>query len=548
MPNRRNKNDIQASTDREAAAEIVRLSQRVEQLEANFAPASGPAAGMDYEPRLRESLETCPIGVAILADDDGSRLFVNPALEAMLGSGTRDELLRADIADTWADQSLMAEVWSLLKSQKTLVNFEAERIRRDGSRWWVLMNTQPIVFEGIQASIIWHIDITGRKQAGEAAKESENRFREAVESLSDAFALFDPSDRLIFCNRMFHTLNPELSAHMRPGITFEHMVRDNIKHGRILAAKGREEEFVRDRLAQHRAPSGEAILSQRADGRWLLLREKKAPDGSTFLVNTDVTDLKLREDALRGEKERAEEANGSKSQFLATMSHELRTPLNAIMGFSDIMRTELFGALGDRRYRDYAEHIFSSGEHLLDLINDVLDLSRIEAGQYEPDLGEVNIAGVVRSSCEVMRQVAEGKGLGFDTSAIGSLPTIHADDRATRQILLNLLSNAIKFTPTGGEVVASAYLDSQGRVAITIADNGAGIAAEDMETILLPFTQVAPNTLATGGGAGLGLSIVKSLVELQGGELQIDSKLGEGTRITVRFPKSSILVGQSTAL
>jgi signal transduction histidine kinase len=369
-----------------------------------------------------------------------------------------------------------------------------------------------------------------------------------VESLSDAFALFDPSDRLIFCNRMFHTLNPELSAHMRPGITFEDMVRDNIKHGRILAAKGREEEFVRDRLAQHRAPSGEAILSQRADGRWLLLREKKAPDGSTFLVNTDVTDLKLREDALRGEKERAEEANGSKSQFLATMSHELRTPLNAIMGFSDIMRTELFGALGDRRYRDYAEHIFSSGEHLLDLINDVLDLSRIEAGQYEPDLGEVNIAGVVRSSCEVMRQVAEGKGLGFGTSAIGSLPTIHADDRATRQILLNLLSNAIKFTPTGGEVVASAYLDSQGRVAITIADNGAGIAAEDMETILLPFTQVAPNTLATGGGAGLGLSIVKSLVELQGGELQIDSKLGEGTRITVRFPKSSILVGQSTAL
>ncbi len=500
-----------------------------------------PGVALGHEPGLRESLETCPIGVAILANEDGRRLFVNLALVEMLGSGTEAELLQGDIGDTWVDPSRIEEAWSRLQREKFLLNFEAERKRRDGSRWWVLMNTQPIVFEGIDASIIWHIDITRRKQAEEAAKESEKRFREAVESLSDAFALFDPDDRLIFCNRMFHSLNPELSANMRTGMTFEDMVRDNIEHGRIIEATGREEEYVQARMAQHRAPTDEAIPSQRADGRWLLLREKKAPDGSTFLVNTDVTDLKHREDALREEKERAEQANGAKSQFLATMSHELRTPLNAIMGFSEILRSEMFGPLGDGRYQDYAGHIFSSGEHLLDLINDVLDLSRIEAGQYELNFDDINIASIVRSSCEVMRQVARSKGLNLDTSAIGSLPTVRADDRATRQILLNLLSNAIKFTPAGGEVTASACLDSQGCITITVADNGLGIAREDIKMVLLPFSQVDPNNLSTEGGAGLGLSIVNSLVELQGGKLKIDSKLGEGTRVTVLFPRTSIV-------
>lgn len=144
------------------------------------------------------------------------------------------------------------------------------------------------------------------------------------------------------------------------------------------------------------------MLSQRADGRWLLLREKRGPDGGTFLVNTDITELREREDPLRAEKERAEQASGHKSQFLAAMSHELRTPLNAIMGFSDILQRQLFGELGDVRYRDYAGDIFASGQHLLDLINDILDLSRIEAGQYEMTFTEVDIADVAQSATDVL--------------------------------------------------------------------------------------------------------------------------------------------------
>ncbi len=183
-----------------------------------------------------------------------------------------------------------------------------------------------------------------------------------------------------------------------------------------------------------------------------VVSRKRAPDGGTFLVNTDITELKEREDALRAEKERAEQASGHKSQFLATMSHELRTPLNAIMGFSDILQRQLFGELGDVRYRDYAGDIFASGQHLLDLINDILDLSRIEAGQYEMTFTEVDIADVAQSATDVLKELANSEGLNIHISIQAGLPLIRVDLRATRQILLNLLSNAIKFTPSGGEV------------------------------------------------------------------------------------------------
>jgi len=534
-----------------AAADVAGLHQRIEELELALATANASAVPVDSNLRMRQMLEACPIGIAILAQDDGRRLFVNGTLVEILGSGTREELLAADFKATWTDQSMMTEVWSAFVERRYVLNFEAERVRRDGSRWWVLLNTQPIVFEGVDAGIVWHVDISRRMRAVEAARESENRCREAVESLSDAFALFDPDDQLIFCNRVFRDLNPGLAANIRPGMTFEDMVRDNLANGRIVVAAGREEEFVAQRMAQHRNPPDEAMLSQRADGRWLLLREKRAPDGGTFLVNTDITELKEREDALRAEKERSEQASGHKSQFLATISHELRTPLNAIMGFSDILQRQLFGELGDVRYRDYAGDIFASGQHLLDLINDILDLSRIEAGQYEMTFTEVDIADVAQSATDVLKELANSEGLNIHISIQAGLPLIRADLRAVRQILLNLLSNAIKFTPSGGEVRVEVSQESgngvDSGIHIAVADTGIGIAAENMELILMPFSQVASNGLIKEGGTGLGLSIVKSLIELQGGVLQIDSKVGIGTRVTVRFPNSHIIDGSLSA-
>lgn len=482
-------------------------------------------------------MEHCPIGVAILAQKDGRRLFVNSALVKILGGESHEQVLQGDIASTWVDPSRLEEAWSVFKSKKNLVNFEAQRKRFDGSIWWVLMNTQPLLFEGVRAGIVWHIDISARKNAEQALEKSERQMKEAFESLSDAFALFDPDDRLIFSNRMFKELNPDLAPNILLGMTFEEMVRDNIKNGRIIEAIGREEAFVRERMAKHRNP-GEPVLSRRADGRWLLLRESRSPDGSTFLVNTDMTDLKLREEALLKEKEKFEQASGYKSQFLATMSHELRTPLNAVLAFSEILQKELFGPLGDNRYQEYATDIHASGQHLLDLINDLLDLARIEAGRYELNFEEADFGELVRSSCNVLKEQAKEKDIRYRSWIAKDLPLIDADSRAVRQILLNLLSNAIKFTPAGGAVSVRAKLDEHGGVTMTVSDTGVGIAGSDLETILTPFSQVASNVCSNDAGAGLGLSIVNALVDLHGGTLDIESNVGEGTQITVTLPIS----------
>jgi PAS domain S-box-containing protein len=249
-----NKDTIGSGWTLAAAAKFAGLHQRIEELELALATANALAVPVDSNLRMRQMLEACPIVIATLAQDDGRCLFANGTLVEMLGSGTREDFLAADFKTTWTDQSMMTEVWSAFVERRYVLNFEAERVRRDGSRWWVLLNTKPIVFEGVNAGIVWHVDISRRMGAVEAARESENRFREAVESLSDAFALFDPDDQLIFCNRVSRDLNPGLAANIRPGMTYADMVRDNLANGRIVAAAGREEEFVAQRMAQHRNP------------------------------------------------------------------------------------------------------------------------------------------------------------------------------------------------------------------------------------------------------------------------------------------------------
>ena len=220
------------------------------------------------------------------------------------------------------------------------------------------------------------------------------------------------------------------------------------------------------------------------------------------------------------------------------MSHELRTPLNAILAFSEILHRELFGQLGDPRYREYAGDIHSSGEHLLDLINDILDLSRIEAGRYELRFEPVDIGAVVRASCDVMREQMRVNGLRLRMRVSKDIPTVRADPRAVRQILLNLLSNALKFTPGGGEVRVQVVALRDDQVSIRVSDTGIGIAPEDLEIVRTPFAQVSVDHVAGEGGTGLGLSIVDGLVALHGGTLEIDSTVGKGTRVIVRLPPS----------
>jgi two-component system cell cycle sensor histidine kinase PleC len=239
-------------------------------------------------------------------------------------------------------------------------------------------------------------------------------------------------------------------------------------------------------------------------------------------------------------RRRAENASMAKSRFLATMSHELRTPLNAILGFSEVMKDEVLGSHSTPAYRNYAADIYDSGQHLLHLINEILDLSRIEAGRYELNEGQVPLAEVMEDCRRLMIMRAEEKGIEFVEDYDGMPEAIHADERALRQICLNLLSNAIKFTPRGGAVTLRCSVNAAGEPFLSVSDNGPGIPEAEVPLVLRSFGQGTFARENAEGGSGLGLPIVKGLAELHGGRLELETREGQGTTATVVFDRKRL--------
>jgi signal transduction histidine kinase len=238
-------------------------------------------------------------------------------------------------------------------------------------------------------------------------------------------------------------------------------------------------------------------------------------------------------------REHAEAASRAKSQFLANMSHELRTPLNAILGFSEMITSRIFAAKPERHY-EYAGLIHDSGFHLLTLINDILDLAKIEAGSWTLRESELDLAVIVAESCAMVQPRADGNGCELRMAIDARLPLVRGDERALKQILLNLLSNAIKFTPRGGHVTVFARREADGTIALGVADSGVGIAAEDRERVFQNFGQGRHDVVTADKGTGLGLPIVKGLVEAHGGRIALVSEVGEGTTVTIHLPASRI--------
>jgi two-component system, cell cycle sensor histidine kinase DivJ len=252
-------------------------------------------------------------------------------------------------------------------------------------------------------------------------------------------------------------------------------------------------------------------------------------------VTRDISERKAQEQALIEARDQAMSASRAKSTFLANMSHELRTPLNAIIGFSELMTREIFGGLGDARYHEYAQLIHDSGGHLLELINGVLDMSKIEAGKFELYQEVFDFEELALSSVRFVKLAAERGGVTLTRTVAPEANHIFADKRAVKQILVNLLSNGIKFTPRGGEVTLDAHVNEQG-VEIVVRDTGIGIAAHDIEKLGKPFEQAETAATRTKEGTGLGLALVKSLTGMHGGEVVLESALGEGTSVKVRLP------------
>ncbi len=262
-------------------------------------------------------------------------------------------------------------------------------------------------------------------------------------------------------------------------------------------------------------------------------------------LEIEIAERKRFEEAHRRAKETAEMANRSKSEFLANVSHELRTPLNAIIGFSEMMRLETFGPIGSAKYREYVGDICDSGTHLLSLINDILDVSRIEAGEFKLEEEAVDVARAVGTCRRIIEGRVKEAGLSLTTRLSGKLPKLWSDERAIKQIILNLLSNAVKFTPAGGKVAVRAKIDEDGCFALSVSDTGIGIDAGDIPKVLTPFSQVDGSLSREHEGAGLGLPLVKSLVEAHGGALELKSGLGRGTTVTITFPAERVLDGDA---
>jgi signal transduction histidine kinase len=254
-----------------------------------------------------------------------------------------------------------------------------------------------------------------------------------------------------------------------------------------------------------------------------------------------ISALEARNAALAEALSRAEAANRAKSEFLANMSHELRTPLNAIIGFAELMQLQLHGPLGARQYQDYASDIRESGSHLLRIINDILDLSKAEAGRMELAEEVVDVAALVSSVCRLFRHRCEEARLQLQIATSPPLPLLYGDERKLKQMLLNLLSNAVKFTPPGGRIDIAAGPTPSDELQISVRDSGIGIAGDQLARVLEPFGQADGGLSRKHDGTGLGLPLVKAMMELHGGTLDLASTLGAGTCATLVFPPERVI-------
>ena len=267
-------------------------------------------------------------------------------------------------------------------------------------------------------------------------------------------------------------------------------------------------------------------------------------EGDKFCaVLRDITHWKNVEEELVAARRAAESANAQKSDFLAKISHEIRTPLNAIIGFSEVMMEERFGSIGNERYRSYLKDIHVSGEHLMSLINDLLDLSKIEAGKLDLSFEAVAVNAVIQECVALMQPQANREHIIIRTSLSGDVPDVVADRRSLRQILLNLLSNAVKFTRAGGQVIVSSAMEASGEVIVRIRDTGIGMSEKDVETALKPFRQIATSKTGDQRGTGLGLPLTKALVEANRASFAIDSAVDQGTLVKITFPTTRVLAG-----
>lgn len=386
-------------------------------------------------------------------------------------------------------------------------------------------------------------DITDRRESEIRLQENEERYRTLINLMPDAIYVHKRGT-ISLCNEAALALFGASSTEGLIGkelldLTHPEFHDVALQRRSMIVEEGTRTAFMRQKRL-------------RLDGSWFWAEVAAAAiywegERGGAVVVRDVTSQMVAEEELIRSKEEAELASRAKTEFLANISHELRTPLNAIIGFSDLMQREMLGPLGNQQYVDYIRDINQSGSHLCDVINDILDLSKIEAGQLELHEEEIDFRAAVERCIRVVSPRAEENGLTLEIKVAESLPHIIGDETKLKQILINLMSNAVKFTEQGGTVTVEAGLDNPGNILISVVDTGIGIMPEDIPKILRPFEQVDSSLSRLHEGTGLGLPLTKSLVELHGGELRLQSTPGEGTAVIVVIPKTRVCEERSAA-
>jgi two-component system cell cycle sensor histidine kinase PleC len=490
-------------------------------------------------------------------------IFWSPSMFDLLGLPPYSRLLSAgEVAERVhpEDGDLIELADALLRADNGQVDQEFRMRHADGHWVWVRVRGEVARdtddtphFIGIA------VDVTEQRRLAQASRMADMRLRDAVEAISEAFVLWDADNCLVLCNKMYQELYRLPDTLVRPGVTY----RD------ILAA-GTDPIIANTLPAEAKSEIGARSIEARIDdGRWLQINERRTKDGGFVSVGTDITALKQHQNQLlenereltanvrdlrksrqqlerqaqqlvelaekyAQEKDRAEEANRIKSEFMANVSHELRTPLNAIIGFSDLMLSGAFGNLGDEKYHEYCADIRQSGHFLLEIISDILDMTRLESGRISLDLEPIDLATLIAETVRAFTADAEQTQVRLETDISGDLNLI-ADRKAIRQILFNLVSNAIKFTTGGGDVRIIAR-DSSDGVMLVIEDTGIGIPEEALNKLGRPFEQVQNQLTRNHRGSGLGLAIARSLAVLHRGSMTISSTPGVGTTVTVGLP------------
>jgi PAS domain S-box-containing protein len=501
------------------------------------AARNGDAARDTHEGR--PILDRLPIGVLVYRLNTliyANRAFLDwtgyPTLEALTEAGGLDSLfIETKTAPASKDTSNGGKMLTI-----TTVNGNQKAV--EGRLFSVAWNNE----NALVLMISTHAVADDRSKAAEMSlrrlETENNELKGILDTATDGVLVLDRAGRVLSANRSAEALFGYEAAEIA-----------ELSFGNLFAPESRR--GVLDYLDRMANGSGAGMLDAGREAIGLVRQGGLVPlyitmgriaDGEKLCtVMRDVTAWKRTEEELINAKQQAEKASTAKSEFLAKISHEIRTPLNAIIGFSEVMMDERFGPVGNDRYRQYLKDIHTSGGHLISLLNDLLDLSKIEAGKLELSFVSVNLNDLVQQCVAIMQQQANSERVIIRTSLPLSLPQIVADARSVRQIALNLLSNSIKFTGAGGQVIVSTAVTDEHEVVLRVRDTGAGMSEKELQTALEPFRQLATSARWGSSGTGLGLPITKALAEANHARFRISSQVADGTLVEVAFPATRVL-------